>query len=50
MKKMKIRGKELKRIGYLSDRAISLALRLTGKHFRRSDKTEVLELLGKNQS
>jgi tRNA-splicing ligase RtcB (3'-phosphate/5'-hydroxy nucleic acid ligase) len=47
MKKMKIRGKELKRIGYLSDRAISLALRLTGKHFRRSDKTEVLELLEK---
>jgi tRNA-splicing ligase RtcB (3'-phosphate/5'-hydroxy nucleic acid ligase) len=47
MKKMKIRGKELKRIGDLRDRAISLALRLTGKHFRRSDKTEVLELLEK---
>lgn len=44
---MKIRGKELKRMGYTSDRAISLALRLTGMHFKRSNKVEVLELLEK---
>ncbi len=47
MKKMKIRGKELKRIGYSHDRAISLALRLTGMHFKRSNKMEVMELLEK---
>ena len=47
MKKFKIRGKELKRIGFTNDRAISLALNLVGKHCKRSDKTEVLELLEK---
>ncbi len=47
MKKMKIRGKELKRIGYSDDRSISLALRITGKHHKRSDKVEILELLEK---
>lgn len=44
---MKIRGKELKRIGYTDDRNIALALRLAGKHFRRADKVEILELLEK---
>ncbi len=47
MKKMKIRGKELKRIGYTSDRAVSLALRLTGMHYKRGNKMEVMELLEK---
>ncbi|MFW5831056.1 MAG: RtcB family protein [Prolixibacteraceae bacterium] len=47
MKKLKIRGKELKRIGYSSDQAISLAINLTGKHFKRTDKLDVLELLEK---
>jgi tRNA-splicing ligase RtcB (3'-phosphate/5'-hydroxy nucleic acid ligase) len=47
MKKMKIRGKELKRMGYTSDRAISLALRLTSQHFKRANKVEVMELLEK---
>lgn len=47
MKKMKIRGKELKRIGYTNDQAISLALRLAGMHFKRSNKVEVMELLEK---
>ncbi len=47
MKKMKIRVKEIKRIGYTSDRAISLALRLTGIHFKRSSKAEVMETLEK---
>jgi len=47
MKKLKIRGKELKRIGFKSDRAISFSLNLVSKHCKRSDKTEVLKLLEK---
>ncbi len=47
MKKLKLRGKELKRIGYQTGQAISLALNLVHKHFRRSEKAEVLELLEK---
>ena len=47
MKRFKIRGKELKRIGFSNDRAISLALNLVSKHCKRSDKAEVLELLEK---
>jgi len=47
MKKLKLRGKELKRIGYPTDQSITLALNLVHKHFRRSDKIEVLELLEK---
>lgn len=47
MKKMKIRGKELKRIGYTADQAISLALRLTRMHFKRGNKSEIMELLEK---
>jgi tRNA-splicing ligase RtcB (3'-phosphate/5'-hydroxy nucleic acid ligase) len=47
MKKLKIRGKELKRIGFTNDRAISLALNLERKHRKPSDKMEVLELLEK---
>ena len=45
MKKIKLRGKELKRIGFANDRAIAFALNLVNKHCKRSDKTEVLELL-----
>jgi hypothetical protein len=47
MKKLKLRGKELKRIGYTTDQAISLALNLVHKYFRRSGKEEILELLEK---
>ena len=47
MKKLKIRGNELKKIGYSNDRAIALALNIVNKHCKRSDKTEVLELLEK---
>ena len=47
MKKIKLRGKELKRIGYKNQRAISLAMNLVSKHCKRSDKVEVLELLEK---
>ena len=47
MKKIKLRGKELKRLGYKDDRVISLAINLVGKNYKRPDKPEVLELLGK---
>lgn len=47
MKKIKLRGKELKRIGFSNDSAVSLAINLVAKNYRRSDKMEVLELLGK---
>ncbi len=47
MKKLKLRGKELKRIGINNDRAISLALNLVNRHCKRSDKMEILELLEK---
>lgn len=47
MKKLKLRGKELKRIGYRTDRAIALALNLAHRHCKRSDKAEVLDLLEK---
>lgn len=44
---MKIRGKELKRMGYNNDRAISLALRLTEMHHKRANKPDIMELLEK---
>lgn len=47
MKKIKLRGKELKRLGYKSDRAIALAINLVSRHFKRSDKIELLETLEK---
>jgi len=47
MKKIKLRGKELKRIGYTNHRAISLAINLVGKHCKRAKKLEVMELLEK---
>lgn len=47
MKKNKIRGKELKRIGFTNDQAISLAINLVGKKYKRSDKVEMLKLLEK---
>lgn len=47
MKKLKIRGNELKKIGFTSDRAIAFALNLVNKHGKRFDKSEVLELLEK---
>lgn len=47
MKKIKLRGKEIKRLGYTSDRAISLAINIVSRHFKRSDKVELLETLEK---
>lgn len=45
MKKIKLRGQELKRLGFTNDQAISLAINLVSRHFRRSDKPEILETL-----
>lgn len=47
MKKIKLRGKELKRLGYVSDQAIALAINLVSRHFKRADKTRILETLEK---
>ncbi|QGY42194.1 RtcB family protein [Maribellus comscasis] len=45
MKKIKLRGKELRRIGFTSDQAIALAINLVSRHCSRSDKPEVIDLL-----
>lgn len=47
MKKIKLRGSELKRLGYTDSRAISLANQLVSKHFDRESKMEALEKLEK---
>ncbi|MBN1819398.1 MAG: RtcB family protein, partial [Prolixibacteraceae bacterium] len=47
MKKLKLRGKELKRIGFADDRAVSLALNAVNKFLKKKNKTEVLEILEK---
>lgn len=47
MKKIKLRGSELKSIGYADSKTISLALNLVSAHFDRSQKAEVLETLEK---
>lgn len=47
MKKIKIRGKELKRLGYKDDKIISLAVNLVSKNHRRFQKAEALEILEK---
>jgi tRNA-splicing ligase RtcB len=47
MKKIKLRGKELKRLGYKNDKAISMAINIVSKNCKRSDKLEILELLEK---
>lgn len=45
MKKLKLRGRELEKIGYTSSKAISIAINIAHKHFRRSEKQEALNLL-----
>ena len=47
MKKIKLRGKELKRIGFSNDQAISLAINMVSQKYKRSDKPEALDLLEK---
>ncbi|MDX1286250.1 MAG: RtcB family protein, partial [Draconibacterium sp.] len=47
MKKIKLRGKELKRLGYTNHKAIAMAINLVNRHAKRVDKIEILELLEK---
>lgn len=46
-KKLKLRGKDLKAIGYPEGRAIGMAINMMSKHYKRTDKDTVLEILGK---
>ncbi len=43
MKKLKLRGRELKKIGYKNDKAISVAINAVSNHPKRLDKLKVLE-------
>ncbi|MCF8229823.1 MAG: RtcB family protein [Bacteroidales bacterium] len=45
MKKLKLKGRELKRLGFDDDRAISLALRIVKHKIKRGDRLEILTLL-----
>ncbi len=45
MKKLKIRGKEVRKIGYSDNKAISLAVSLAAKHFKRDEKLIALARL-----
>lgn len=47
MKKFKLRGKEIKHIGFTNDKAIALALNLVNRDCKRFNKIEVLETLEK---
>ncbi|MFC2138021.1 RtcB family protein [Bacteroidota bacterium] len=45
MKRLKIRGKEIKKLGYTDDNLISLASQLISNNFKREKKIYALELL-----
>ena len=47
MKKLKIRGKDIKKLGLKDDSQISLAINLIAKNFKRYQKVEALEKLEK---
>ncbi len=47
MKKIKLRGKEIKRLGFSDGRAVFLIIRTVERHYKRSDKAELLHLLEK---
>lgn len=47
MKKLKLRGKELLKLGYPEGPAVGMAINMMLKHYKRSDKNEVLEVLQK---
>lgn len=46
-KKLKLRGKELIKIGYPQGRAVGMAINMMTQHYKRTDKATVLEILGK---
>lgn len=45
MKKLKIRGKEVRRLGYVNDKAARLAVNLAARHYGRDKKLVVMGLL-----
>ncbi|MFC2152906.1 RtcB family protein [Bacteroidota bacterium] len=45
MKKVRISGKELRRLGFPNEVSISLAKTIISKYYKRSTKTEVLDML-----
>ncbi len=45
MKKLKLRGRELEKLGFPRGELISLTINLVHKYFRRSNKPEALEML-----
>ncbi|MFO8129009.1 MAG: RtcB family protein [Bacteroidales bacterium] len=45
MKKLKLRARELKRLGYTDKQAIELAASIVARHFQRENKKEALERL-----
>ena len=47
MGKSKLKGKDLKKIGYQSDTAKSIAIDLFSKHYKHLSKDEKLEILQK---
>jgi tRNA-splicing ligase RtcB len=42
MKKLKIRSKEIRRLGYTDDKAVRLAVNLTARHYNRDEKLVAL--------
>ncbi|MFK7932349.1 MAG: RtcB family protein [Saprospiraceae bacterium] len=46
-KKLKLRGKDLKALGYPEGRAIGMAINMMTQHYKRVDKAAVLEILEK---
>ena len=45
MDNSKIKGKDLKKLNYDSDKARSLAIGIINKHFKHSGKSEKLQIL-----
>ncbi|MBN2519926.1 MAG: RtcB family protein, partial [Bacteroidales bacterium] len=47
MKKLKIRGREIKKLGYKDDKIISYAINIISKNYKKNQKVEALEKLEK---
>ncbi len=47
MAKLKLRAKDLKKLGYPSGKGMAMAINMMLKHYRKNGKTQVLDILGK---
>ena len=45
MKKLRLSGKELKKIGYTDKKVMAMAMNMARKHYRKTSMEEVLNLL-----